>query len=81
MLNERHKSSHVCGIDRAPSKTSDLFPAMLYEGSSMRSISRLTDTSINTVSKLLVHAGNASAAFHDEKVRGCRRQARPVRRD
>lgn len=36
----------------------------------MRSISRLTDTSINTVSKLLVDAGNACAAFHDEKVRG-----------
>ncbi|MGE0610831.1 MAG: IS1 family transposase [Hyphomicrobiales bacterium] len=42
---------------------------MLVEGSSMRSISRVCDVSINTVSKLLVDAGNACAAFHDEKVR------------
>ena len=44
--------------------------AMLCEGSSMRSISRVCDVSINTVSKLLVDAGKACAAFHDEKVRG-----------
>jgi DNA-directed RNA polymerase specialized sigma24 family protein len=44
--------------------------AMLCEGSSMRSISRVVDVSINTVSKLLVDAGNACAAYHDEKVRG-----------
>jgi IS1 family transposase len=36
----------------------------------MRSISRVVDVSINTVSKLLVDAGKACAAFHDEKVRG-----------
>lgn len=35
----------------------------------MRAISRVADVSINTVSKLLVDAGNACAAFHDEKVR------------
>ncbi|MFG1277164.1 IS1 family transposase [Xanthobacter autotrophicus] len=44
--------------------------SMLCEGSSMRSISRVADVSINTVSKLLVDAGKACAAFHDEKVRG-----------
>src|SRR5262249_27341033 len=43
--------------------------AMLCEGSSMRSISRVADVSINTVTKLLVDAGKACAAFHDEKVR------------
>jgi IS1 family transposase len=43
--------------------------AMLCAGSSMRSISRVCDVSINTVSKLLVGAGTACAAFHDEKVR------------
>lgn len=36
----------------------------------MRSISRVADVSINTVSKLLVDAGRACATFHDEKVRG-----------
>src|SRR3984893_2708124 len=42
---------------------------MLCEGSSMRSISRVCDVSINTVSKLLVDACTACAAFHDERVR------------
>jgi IS1 family transposase len=36
----------------------------------MRSISRVADVSINTVAKLLVDAGKACAAFHDDKVRG-----------
>jgi IS1 family transposase len=44
--------------------------AMLCEGSSMRSVSRLCDVSINTVSKLLVDAGRFCAGFHDAKVRG-----------
>ena len=44
--------------------------AMLCEGSSMRSISRVADVSINTVTKLLIDAGTACAAFHDDKVRG-----------
>ncbi|MCE2510143.1 MAG: DDE-type integrase/transposase/recombinase [Alphaproteobacteria bacterium] len=44
--------------------------SMLCEGSSMRSISRVVGVSINTVSKLLVDAGNACAAYHDEHVRG-----------
>lgn len=43
--------------------------AMLCEGSSMRSISRVADVSINTVSKLLVEAGEACLAIHDEQVR------------
>jgi IS1 family transposase len=43
--------------------------SMLCEGSSMRSISRVCDVSINTVSKLLVDAGIACAAFHAEAVR------------
>jgi IS1 family transposase/lambda repressor-like predicted transcriptional regulator len=43
--------------------------AMLVEGSSMRSISRVADVSINTVTKLLVEAGEACLALHDETVR------------
>jgi IS1 family transposase len=43
--------------------------AMLCEGSSMRSISRVADVSINTVAKLLVEAGEACLAIHDETVR------------
>jgi IS1 family transposase len=44
--------------------------SMLCEGSSMRSISRICDVSINTISKLLEDAGQVCAAFHDEHVRG-----------
>ena len=42
---------------------------MMVEGISMRSISRTVGVSINTVSKLLVEAGEACAKFHDENVR------------
>lgn len=47
---------------------------MLCEGSSMRSVSRLADVSINTVAKLLIDAGKFCAAFHDDKVRGVKAQ-------
>ena len=43
--------------------------AMLCEGSSMRSISRVANVSINTVTKLLVDAGETCLALHDETVR------------
>jgi IS1 family transposase len=43
--------------------------SMLCEGSSMRSISRVCDVSINTVTKLLVDAGETCLALHDELVR------------
>ena len=43
--------------------------AMLCEGASMRSISRVADVSINTVIKLLEDAGEACLAIHDETVR------------
>lgn len=51
-------------------KTRSLILKLLVEGNSMRSTSRIADVSINTVSKLLVDAGNACAKFHDETVRG-----------
>ena len=44
--------------------------SMLCEGSSMRSISRVVDVSINTVDKLLCDAGEAALAYHDKAVRG-----------
>lgn len=58
------------GMNKLPLEKRVQILAMLCEGSSMRSISRVCDVSINTVSKLLVDAGKACAAFHDEKVRG-----------
>ncbi len=42
--------------------------SMLCEGSSMRSISRVCDVSINTVAKMLADAGKVCMTFHDERV-------------
>jgi IS1 family transposase len=43
---------------------------MLCEGSSMRAITRITGVSLNTVTKLLINAGKACDAYHNEHVRG-----------
>lgn len=56
------------GMNKLPIERRRLILNMLVEGSSMRSISRIADVSINTVSKLLVDAGEASIAIHNEKV-------------
>src|SRR6266852_6473193 len=61
--------SMMRGMNKLPLQTRVQILSMLCEGSSMRSVSRVADVSINTVSKLLVDAGRACAAFHDEKVR------------
>ena len=42
---------------------------MLVEGMSMRAASRIAKVSINTVTKLMVEAGEVCAAYHDETVR------------
>lgn len=57
------------GMNKLPLEKRVQILSMLCEGSSMRSISRVADVSINTVTKLLVDAGAACAAFHDTKVR------------
>lgn len=56
-------------MNKLPLKTRVTILNMLVEGSSMRSICRVTGVSINTVSKLLEDAGRACAAFHDATVR------------
>ena len=55
-------------MNKLPIETRRQILAMLCEGSSMRSISRVADVSINTVSKLLVEAGEACLILHDETV-------------
>ena len=57
------------GMNKLPLAKRIQILSMLCEGSSMRSISRVADVSINTVSKLLVEAGEACVAIHDEMVR------------
>jgi IS1 family transposase len=56
-------------MNKLPLKTRVQILSMLCEGSSMRSISRVADVSINTVSKLLVDAGKFCADLHDREVR------------
>ncbi|WGR91966.1 DDE-type integrase/transposase/recombinase [Bradyrhizobium sp. ISRA443] len=57
-------------MNKLPQQTRVQILSMLCEGSSMRSVSRVCDVSINTVSKLLVDAGEVCAAYHDQYVRG-----------
>jgi IS1 family transposase len=49
--------------------------SMLCEGSAMRAITRVCDVSLNTVTKLLVDAGNACAEYHHLQVRGITSQS------
>ena len=69
MLDTKYKSSHIRGMNKLPLKTRVQILTLLCEGSSMRSISRICDVSINTVSKLLVDAGKFCADLHDREVR------------
>ena len=55
------------GMNKLPLAKRVQILTMLFEGSSLRSISRVCEVSINTVTKLLVDAGTACAAFHDER--------------
>src|SRR6266566_5182843 len=59
-------------MNKLPLETRVRILSLLVEGSSLRSISRVCDVSINTVTKLLIDAGTVCAAFHDEKVRDVR---------
>jgi IS1 family transposase len=59
-------------MNRLPAAKRIQILSLLCEGASMRSVSRLADVSINTVSRLLIDAGKACTEFHDEMVRGVR---------
>jgi IS1 family transposase len=70
MLDNMITTCNIEGMNKLPLETRVQILSMLCEGSSMRSISRVCDVSINTVTKMLVDAGKACAAFHDARVRG-----------
>src|SRR5712675_524527 len=59
----------MTGMNRLPITKRIQILSLLCEGSSMRSISRLVDVSINTVTRELIMAGQASADFHYRTVR------------
>jgi IS1 family transposase len=69
MIDTQAKSSYQNGMNKLPLAKRVLILTLLCEGSSMRSISRIADVSINTVTKLLEDAGEACLAMHDELVR------------
>ncbi len=69
MIDAKHKSSYNVNMNKLPLAKRVQILSMLCEGSSMRSISRVADVSINTVSGLLVDAGKACAEHHDRAVR------------
>jgi IS1 family transposase len=68
-LTAKQKVHIKIGMNKLPHAKRTQILAMLCEGSSMRSISRVADVSINTVSKMLVEAGEACMILHDETVR------------
>ena len=70
MLDVKHKSSYTKHMNRLSVEKRSQILSMLCEGMSMRSVSRIADVSINTVSKLLVEAGRYCSKFHDDNVVG-----------
>lgn len=56
-------------MNKLDRKTRTQILGMMVEGVSMRSITRLTGVSKNTVAKLLADAGEACMTYHDETVR------------
>ena len=69
VLDAKHKSSYSVGMNKLPLEKRVQILSMLVEGSSMRSISRVTGVSPNTVDKLLIEAGITCGQFHDRTVR------------
>lgn len=69
MLANEGRVSYRIGMNKLDAKTRSTILHMLCEGSSIRSIARITGTSKNTVSKLLVDAGRVCAAYHEANVR------------
>ena len=56
-------------MNKLETKTRAMILNMMVEGNSMRSISRVVGVSINTVTKLLIEAGEACAKYHNNNVR------------
>jgi IS1 family transposase len=74
MLDTQAENSDKGGMNKLPLAKRVTILTALCEGVSMRSISRMADVSINTVTKLLVDAGETCLAMHDELVRDVRPQ-------
>lgn len=63
------RSSIMCSMNRLSRAERAAIIRLLVEGNSLRSVTRISGHSINTVSKLLVDLGSACAAYQDEHFR------------
>lgn len=61
--------SYTGGMNKLSRQSRSQILHMLVEGNSIRAITRMTGVSKNTVTKLLIDAGKACMAYHDENVR------------
>src|ERR1700681_349422 len=69
MLYGTHKGSYSRAMNKLDREARSQILHLLCEGSSIRAVTRLTGASKNTVIKLMIDAGKACAAYHDEHVR------------
>lgn len=69
MLDGNIRVSYKILMNKLSSKERAKILYMLCEGNSIRSIVRITGASKNTISKLLIDAGKACAAYHETNVR------------
>jgi IS1 family transposase len=69
-LAAKHQQSYKRGMKKLPAADRARILHLLCEGSSIRAVTRLTGASKNTVIKLMIDAGKACSAYHDEHVRG-----------
>src|SRR3984957_1986609 len=69
MLDDKNKRSYVRAMNKLDREVRARILHLLCEGQSIRAVTRLTGASKNTVTKLVVDAGQACAAYHDRVVR------------
>src|SRR5476649_979979 len=75
MLDDKHKGSYSRAMNKLDRKARGQILHLLCEGQSIRAITRLTGASKNSVTKLVVDAGRACAAYQDRVLRNltCKR--------
>jgi IS1 family transposase len=69
MLDSLSMGRYSKPMNKLPAAKRSQILALLVEGNSLRSASRIADVSINTVTKLLVDAGAACAEYQDKALR------------
>lgn len=68
MLDRIRKVTYLSSMNKLPIEKRTQIIRLLVEGNSIRSITRISDVSKNTVTKLLVDVGRACQEFHNNTV-------------